>query len=147
MVNDAEGAPAKRQKTLEDEEDEDDGVLVVSAAAAIMAEPVRTLVPPDRRIDFFEEWGGGDCDNMWRFTHFRRGDLLRLVDCLRLPAVIKVGGRGHATQFDCNDALVILLLRYASADSCLSKLYSWSGWHETALSRIINWMIRHIYKK
>ena len=150
VVKDIEEKSSKRRKRSTCDEDvddgDDDGVLVLATAAAIMAEPVRTLVLPDRRIDFFEDWGADDCDNFWCFTHFRREELQRLTVCFHLPAVIKVGPPKHQTSFDCFDALVIVLLRYASGDT-LVRLASWVGWADTQLSAIINWMIRYVFSK
>ena len=112
-----------------------------------LATPFRHLVMPTVRVDFWTDWGDGDeSQNFWAFTRFKRSDIERLVDVLLIPAVIRVGQRGHLTRFAAADAMVLLLVRFAYPNT-LYRMSIWLGWHYPDLSHIIKYMVHHIYDR
>lgn len=133
----------EKRRRVNDAFDNDD--LKVSTIAAIgmgvqLCQPERQFVMPERRTEFVREWGGEECDNFFRFTHFTLEELYRLHAAFELPAVIRVGKQ----RFDSFDLVVLSLLRMADV-STLDRMASWLGWYDTEISNALSFLSDYVF--
>lgn len=82
----------------------------------------------------------------WTYTRFREEHIIPIAEELVLPEVIHIGRPKHRISVRRTDALILFLLRF-SYPSTLYRLQGWTGWHYSDISRIVKYMVDHIYDR
>jgi predicted small secreted protein len=120
-------------------------LLLLSLAAAATVEnigrDIQYLTRPIERK--YLTFANAHPDSFTAFFRFPQPLMLRLMQCLRIPAYFKLDN-GSVVN---GQEGVLVVLKFLATPLRLIEVEQYFGWEHTRLSRIKNWMLSFVYRK